>query len=228
MSKWINPHWHNNIHCYDCSSCGKEAQHGEYRGVLENYKFCPSCGEKMENYRNENSSNDLELINQFERNPLTENEVYTFKIKLVDNQIDKDFECFSIQSLKKLKELFVGTKGVINHNWNTFNPPKIYKTSLEFDMNSQGETICNLIGHAYIARTPENKEIIEKISSHKAKEISIGCSVENYTCSICGKEQRYEKCEHKKGQYYNGKLCYFVLDGPTDVYDWAFVQEMDG
>ena len=48
FAKWVNPHWRNSIHCYDCSRCGKEAQHGEFRGVLEHYKFCPHCGLPME------------------------------------------------------------------------------------------------------------------------------------------------------------------------------------
>lgn len=46
--KWITPHWCNSTSCANCSECGFEAQHGEYQGVQDYYKLCPSCGAKMD------------------------------------------------------------------------------------------------------------------------------------------------------------------------------------
>lgn len=46
--KWIKPHWHNSIHCMNCSICGGEAQHVEFRGVAKYYSRCPHCGAKMD------------------------------------------------------------------------------------------------------------------------------------------------------------------------------------
>lgn len=47
--RWIRPHWKNNNYCCDCSECGGEAMHRDYRwnknGV---YPICPSCGAKMD------------------------------------------------------------------------------------------------------------------------------------------------------------------------------------
>lgn len=46
--RWIRPHWKNNNYCCDCSECGGEAMHRDYRwdknGV---YPICPNCGTKM-------------------------------------------------------------------------------------------------------------------------------------------------------------------------------------
>lgn len=46
--RWIRPHWKNNNYCCDCSECGGEAMHRDYRwdknGV---YPICPNCGAKM-------------------------------------------------------------------------------------------------------------------------------------------------------------------------------------
>lgn len=51
--KWITPHWCNSTSCANCSECGFEAQHGEYQGVQDYYKLCPSCGAKMDEMEEE-------------------------------------------------------------------------------------------------------------------------------------------------------------------------------
>ena len=59
---------------------------------------------------------ELELINAYTRTPLNSEDVYTFTVTLCDNEIDRDFECFSTESLEKLKELFVGKTGISDHS----------------------------------------------------------------------------------------------------------------
>lgn len=46
--RWIRPHWKNSVSCADCSECGAEAHHAEYRGVQKYYNFCPACGALMD------------------------------------------------------------------------------------------------------------------------------------------------------------------------------------
>ena len=46
--RWINPNWCNDVSAANCSECGAEAQHREYRGVQKYYKVCPSCGALMD------------------------------------------------------------------------------------------------------------------------------------------------------------------------------------
>lgn len=47
--KWVHPHWKNSNYCYDCSVCGREAMHQEYKwGDKKIYPICPNCGAKME------------------------------------------------------------------------------------------------------------------------------------------------------------------------------------
>ena len=51
---------------------------------------------------------DMELINRLSRKKLTPEEVYTFSVKLCDNEVDRDGERFDREALTKLAELFVG------------------------------------------------------------------------------------------------------------------------
>mgnify|MGYP006920095447 CR=1 FL=1 len=47
--KWVHPHWNSSNYCYDCSVCGREAMHQEYKwGDKKIYPICPNCGAKME------------------------------------------------------------------------------------------------------------------------------------------------------------------------------------
>ena len=64
---------------------------------------------------------DLECINQYTRRPFTEQEVYTFSVVLCDNEIDRDFERFSVEALHTLSQLFLGKTGIFDHNMKTGN-----------------------------------------------------------------------------------------------------------
>lgn len=45
---WVRPHWRNSNFCYDCSVCGNEVMHQEYRWRDKKiYLICPWCGAKM-------------------------------------------------------------------------------------------------------------------------------------------------------------------------------------
>ena len=70
-------------------------------------------------------------------------------------------------------------------------------------------------------RTEKNAELIAEIEGGIKKEVSVGCSAAKRSCSICGKDAGL--CEHERGKYYGGKLCYAVLSDITDAYEWSFV-----
>lgn len=47
--KWVHPHWKSSDFCYDCSVCGNEAMHREYRWSDKKiYPICPACGARMD------------------------------------------------------------------------------------------------------------------------------------------------------------------------------------
>ncbi|MBO5937301.1 MAG: hypothetical protein J6Q79_06775 [Clostridia bacterium] len=170
---------------------------------------------------------ELELINNHTRTPLTADDVYTFTLTLCDNEIDRDFECFSLKSLEKLCELFVGKTGIADHSMLAKDQTaRIFYCYTETDpakKTTKGEAYTALKARAYTLRNESNNDFIASIDGGIKKEVSIGCAVSRVTCSICGKNMKTHSCEHIRGKSYKGKLCHGILEEPTDAYEWSFV-----
>ena len=170
---------------------------------------------------------DLELIAALARKPLKEEEIYTFSVRLCDNEIDRDDERFSPQTLEELAGLFVGKSGIFDHQWSARGQAaRIYKTEVVREagrLTRAGDPYCWLKGYAYMMRTDSTKDLIAEIEGGIKKEVSVGCSVERAVCSICGADRNQGDCGHQKGQEYGGQLCYTSLEGAQDAYEFSFV-----
>lgn len=168
------------------------------------------------------SSEDLILINRLAKSDLTEDQVYTFAVRLCDNEVDRDWERFDLEGLETLSGLFVGKSGIFDHNWSAGGQTaRLYKTEICQDSGTTlaGEGCRFLKGYAYMLRNEKNSALIEEIEAGIKKEVSIGCSVAERICSICGQSG----CGHVGGREYDGRLCFFTLTRPTDAYEWSFV-----
>ena len=66
-------------------------------------------------------------------------------------------------------------------------------------------------------------QLIAEIGAGIKKEVSVGCAVASCICSVCGADARKTPCKHRRGKSYNGQICHFVLENPTDAYEWSFV-----
>ena len=173
------------------------------------------------------SGEELEKINGYAREPLTEDKVFVFRVALCDNDIDRDGEKFSSGALEKLAELFKGRTGIFDHD------PKSEKQSARiFDtwvetlpekVTADGEVYRRLMAKAYMVRTGSNGDLISEIQGGIKKEVSVSCTVKKKLCSVCGADMYENSCGHEKGREYGGKLCYHVLDEPLDAYEWSFV-----
>ena len=170
---------------------------------------------------------DLELIGALARRPLSQEEVYTFSVRLCDNEIDRDFERFATQTLEQLAPMFVGKSGIFDHQWSARGQAaRIYKTEVVWEsdrMTRTGENDGGLTGCAYMVRTDSNRDLITEIEGGIKKEVSVGCSVEHSVCSICGCDRTMADCGHEKGREYGGQLCYATLEGAVDAYEFSFV-----
>ena len=170
------------------------------------------------------TAEELALINRFAKKELSAEEVYTFSVKLCDNEVDRDFERFDRAALDRLAELFVGKTGIFDHTWSAGGQTaRIYRAEVaeEESRTEAGDRYCWCRAWAYMLRTEKNAELIAEIEGGIKKEVSVGCSAASSTCSICGKSMG--ECEHERGKRYGGRLCYATLSDITDAYEWSFV-----
>ena len=168
---------------------------------------------------------ELALINQFAKAELTAEQVYTFSVRLCDNEVDRDLERFDGGALERLGELFLGKSGVFDHQWSALGQTaRIYRTRVveaPSRVTAAGDGYRWLKGWAYLLRTEKNADLIAEIEGGIKKEVSVGCSMGRSICSVCGAESG--SCQHVKGQMYDGKLCFAELREPLDAYEWSFV-----
>ena len=172
------------------------------------------------------SDEQLAKINRFTRRPLGREEVFVFSLILCDNEIDRDYERFTKASLDTLGEMFVGKTGVFDHSAKAKNQSaRIFDTMIEDAgrLNSLGEPYHLLRAFAYMLRSAKNEELIFEIDGGIKKEVSVGCAVEKVVCSVCGQDVKTAPCAHVKGASYEGGICHYRLENPTDAYEWSFV-----
>ncbi len=170
---------------------------------------------------------ELELVNSYARRPLSEDEVFIFTVALCDNEVDRDYERFTVESLEKLATLFVGKCGIFDHDPSAKNQSaRIISAKVEAvagKKNLLGDDYFRLTARAYMPKTEGNRELRDAIDSGIIREVSVGCSVERTVCSICGEEMSSQLCSHRRGETYSGKLCYGELVEPLDAYEFSFV-----
>ncbi len=170
---------------------------------------------------------ELESIRSFTRKDIKAEEIYTFPLILCDNEIDRDNEKFTRESLEKLAKLFVGKTGIFDHSMKgSDQTARIYQAEVETDesrLTADGEPYTCVRAKAYMVRNSRTKDLIAEIDAGIKKETSVSCCVRNIKCSICGKDIKQEKCGHEKGAEYGGKTCCYLLCEPEDAYEWSFV-----
>ena len=168
---------------------------------------------------------ELQAINRYTKAELTADQVYTFSVRLCDNEVDRDLERFATEDLERLGELFLGKSGIFDHQWSAKGQTaRIYRTEVVREpgtVTAAGDEYRWLKGWAYLMRTEKNQELITEIEGGIKKEVSVGCSMGRSVCSVCGAENG--ACGHAKGQMYGGKLCFMELKDPKDAYEWSFV-----
>ena len=168
---------------------------------------------------------ELDQINRFSKAELTADQVYTFSVRLCDNEVDRDFERFGTEDLERLGELFLGKSGIFDHQWSAKGQTaRIYRTEVVREpgtVTAAADEYRWLKGWAYLMRTEKNQDLITEIEGGIKKEVSVGCSMGRSVCSVCGAENG--ACGHAKGQMYGGKLCFMELKDPKDAYEWSFV-----
>lgn len=184
--------------------------------------------------RKADAAKDIELINAYSVKELTPDEVYCFSVVLCDNDVDREDERFTDETLEQLAELFPGKTGISDHVWSAGNQvARLYRVEVQeaAEKNRLGEPLKQLVGSAYMLRNEHTQPLVDAIEGGIVKEVSVGCAVRSVECSICGtalsmnwRTWEYE-CEnhHVKGHEHDGELCVGELKDATDAYEFSFV-----
>lgn len=100
---------------------------------------------------------EMDKINQFTLSPLSPEEVFTFKVVMCDNEIDRVFEAFPRKSLQTLADLYAGKTFIKDHTRVSDNQvARIYDTELIQDntkFSKTGEPYTQLVAHCYMVLT---------------------------------------------------------------------------
>lgn len=169
---------------------------------------------------------DMALINRHTLAELTADDVFTFKIAMCDNRIDRDFEAFDEAALNQMAGLFVGKTIIKDHNHRADNQiGRIYACEVEQPggLSDTGDRYMRLVAKCYVLVSEANANLIADIKGGIKKEVSVGFRLSSAVCSICGTDNAKSSCEHWWGREYDGRTCYFTLSGITDAYELSFV-----
>jgi len=170
---------------------------------------------------------ELSLINQHTIRAFTAEELFAFKVTACDNEIDRDMEAFSTKTLSQLAELYVGKTVLSDPHYPLPENQcaRIYAAQVVKEQGkttSYGEPYAKLVLRCYMPRTEATAEMIRLIEAGIRKEVSVGCSVHKSICSICGESYYSQECNHRRGEKYENKLCYVILEDARDAYEVSF------
>lgn len=179
------------------------------------------------------TAEELRKINKFTLEPLSADDVFTFKMSMCDNETDdRNYEPFNLQSLKDMKRLYVG-KTVIKDHWRKADNQvaRVYDTELVYEegkLTKAGEPFARLVAKCYMIKTASNADLIADIKAGIKKEVSTSCRPKKAVCSICGVDNMKSYCSHFWGKEYEKAdgtkaTCYFTLDGVKEAYEVSFV-----
>lgn len=173
------------------------------------------------------NSNAMDKINSFTRKELTEDDVYIFPMVMCDNELDRDFDKFEVETLKTLAELYKGKTVIFDHSCSAANQTaRIFDTEVVHVPNEKtfdGTDLYQLVGYAYMLKSEATQEIINNLDAGILKEVSVNCSVGENKCSICGNDYFFGDCQHWKSRQYDGKTCFTYLGKAKDAYEVSFV-----
>lgn len=163
------------------------------------------------------AQSDMERINRFALEPLSAEQVFTFKVNACDDQIDRDNERFTPQTLRQLAKLYIGKTVIFDHKWSAEDQTaRIYDAAV---VEEAGVTRLQVM--CYMLQNDRTQSTIDAINGGILREVSVGCAIGKRTCSICG--GNYSECGHKRGERYGGAVCSVLLEDATDAYELSFV-----
>ena len=97
----------------------------------------------------------MEKINLYTRRAYKPEEVYTFSVVLCDNEVDRDGECFTKETLEELAKLFVGKTGILDTSDEQNQTARVFDAAVKEipgKVTSLNEPYAQLTARAYVPR----------------------------------------------------------------------------
>ena len=127
-----------------------------------------------------------------------------FSVVLCDNEVDRDYECFTRGALEKLAVLFEGKTGLLDHERTSRGQSaRIYAAQVkDFFRKSgpRGEPYAQLRRRRTCRKMRRRRPLSSRSRAASAREVSGCCAVAKRTCSVCSAAD----CAHQRGRLYDG------------------------
>ena len=132
---------------------------------------------------------ELQAINRYAKAELTEDQVYTFSVRLCDNEVDRDMERFATEDLERLGELFLGKSGIFDHQWSAKGQTaRIYRTEVVREpgvVTAAGDEYRWLKAWAYLMRPERHQKRGQRGVQHGPERV----------LRMRGRKRRLQPCE---------------------------------
>ena len=121
---------------------------------------------------------DLKKIHNYTRREVTAEELYVFDVTLCNNDIDRDFERFSVEALNEMAPMFIGKTGIFDHSMKTSDQKaRIFETRVEKENGKKtldNMDFYSLKARAYMLNNEENKSLIDERGFGFVQYVKVG------------------------------------------------------
>lgn len=158
---------------------------------------------------------DLEAIRQYALREVTAEEVFTGKMALANDQVDRSWERFPVSYLQRMADTLPGKPVLTGHRDDQTPVGKFYSADVVPRANGSGN---DLIARYYVRA---DNPLVKDIELGIASGVSIRARADKRACGICAKDwdgPSKDRCNHQVGQDYNGQKCHLEWAGdPSKV-----------
>lgn len=188
------------------------------------------------------TAEELKVINErFAREPLSEDEVFVFSDRMIDNLPTSYYSRIHENLLRKfLEDTGKGIGLLMNHNSRTLPVGRSFAGELKYD-SVDSALVPTLYGKYYMRlgintqQGMSTDDLAKSINAGTVFDTSIGFKAESWTCSLCSHDIRdWRNCDHWPGYTYNidrgdgvleEKMCYVDvgIDGEGEILENSLV-----
>ena len=155
----------------------------------------------------------LEKINRFTQEPLTEEDVYVFPNMMIDDQPTAYSSRLHPNLLRKfVRDANRGVGLLMNHNNRSLPVGRSFSAEVREEYSETGDPIQSVYGNFYIdlGRKTESgmttDDLVKGINSGTIFDTSVGFNADKWDCSICDHDIRdWMNCSHFPGETYEIK-----------------------